>query len=108
MFKSPPEKPQRTRRYVDEAFRQIQEKKNIRDIIIINELGIPVKSTMEFETSVKFVGHFQELRGRLERGMAKIDPTDEFLMLRVRTKSHEVLLVPDVKITVIVVQNAAK
>ncbi|EDW01373.1 GH20486 [Drosophila grimshawi] len=108
MFKTPPAKPPRTIRYVEEAFRHIQEKKNIRDIVVINELGHPVKSTMEFENSVKFAGLFQELRGRMERGMDKIDPTDELRMLRVRTKCHEILLVPDSKITVIVVQNADK
>ncbi|XP_060654300.1 dynein light chain roadblock-type 2 [Drosophila nasuta] len=108
MFQSPPEKPRRTLRYVEEAFRQIQQKKNIRDIVIINERGHPVKSTMEHEDAVKFVGYFQEIRGRLERGMEKIDPTDELLMIRVRTKFHEVLLSPDSKITFIVVQNAEK
>jgi len=93
---------------VEEAFRQIQEKKNIRDIIVINELGHPVKSTMDHNVSVKFVGVFQEIRGKLERGMEKIDPTDELLMMRVRTKKHEVMLTPDSKITFIVVQNAEK
>lgn len=93
---------------MEEAFQQIQKKNNIRDIVIVNELGHPVKSTMEFKSSVKFVGLFQELRGRIERGMEHIDPSDELLMLRVRTKTHEVLLVPDAKITVIVVQNADK
>lgn len=93
---------------MEEAFRLIQQKKNIRDIVIINERGNPVKSTMEYDKAVKFVGYFQEIRGRLERGMEKIDPSDELLMLRVRTKIHEVLLVPDSKITLMVVQNAEK
>ncbi|ALC41082.1 CG10822, partial [Drosophila busckii] len=98
--------PPRTLRYVEEAFRIIKEKKNVRDIVITNELGHPVKSTMVYDDSVKFVGLFQALRGRLERGMHEIDPGDELLMMRVRTKTHEVLLTPDSKITVIVVQNA--
>ncbi|CAD7012315.1 unnamed protein product [Ceratitis capitata] len=39
-------------------------------------------------------------------GLQKIDPDDELLMLRVRTKANEVLITPDGKITVMVVQNA--
>ncbi|KAH8413691.1 hypothetical protein KR222_003941, partial [Zaprionus bogoriensis] len=100
--------PPRSIRYVEEAFRHIQQKKNIRDIVITNERGHPVKSTMNYDASVKFVGYFQEIRGRMERGMQKIDPSDELLMIRVRTKVHEVLLVPDSKITLMVVQNAEK
>ncbi|KAH8358283.1 hypothetical protein KR084_011170, partial [Drosophila pseudotakahashii] len=95
-----------TMRYVEKAFDQVKGKKNVRDVVILNDSGHPVKSTMEKDDAVQFSGLFQAIRGRLERGMSKIDPTDELLMLRVRTKMNEVLLVPDSKITVLVVQNA--
>ncbi|XP_068144145.1 dynein light chain roadblock-type 2 [Drosophila tropicalis] len=95
-----------SQRYVEEAFAQIQKKKNIRDILILNDRGHPIKSTMDHDAAVEFAGLFQALRGRLERGMQKIDAKDELVLMRVRTKSHEVLLTPDSKITVIVVQNA--
>ncbi|XP_017022246.1 dynein light chain roadblock-type 1 [Drosophila kikkawai] len=106
MFLETPERPKRTLRYVEEAFEQVKSRKNVRDVVILNDSGHPVKSTMHTEDAVHFSGLFQTIRGRLERGMAKIDPTDELLMLRVRTKTNEVLLVPDSKITVLVVQNA--
>ncbi|XP_030382691.1 dynein light chain roadblock-type 2 [Scaptodrosophila lebanonensis] len=96
----------RTLTYVEEAFRLIQEKPNVRDIVILNDLGHPVKSTMSNSASVEFAGLVQTLRGRIDRGMQKIDPTDELLMLRIRTKFHEILVTPDAKITVIVVQSA--
>ncbi|KAH8279463.1 hypothetical protein KR026_010425, partial [Drosophila bipectinata] len=92
--------------YVEKAFELIKERKNVRDIVILNDAGNPVKSTMDRDDAVQFSGLFQSIRGRLERGMAKIDPTDELLMLRVRTKTNEVLLVPDSKITVLVLQDA--
>ncbi|KAH8316664.1 hypothetical protein KR067_012817, partial [Drosophila pandora] len=98
--------PPRTLRYVEKAFDLIKERKNVRDIVILNDAGNPVKSTMDRDDAVQFSGLFQAIRGRLERGMAKIDPTDELLMLRVRTKTNEVLLVPDSKITVLVLQDA--
>ncbi|XP_017077546.2 dynein light chain roadblock-type 1 [Drosophila eugracilis] len=106
MFFDTPKKPRRTLRYVEKAFEQVKSKKSVRDVVILNDSGHPVMSTMAQNEAVQFSGHFQAIRGRLERGMNKIDPTDELLMLRVRTKTNEVLLVPDSKITIIVVQNA--
>ncbi|XP_022228536.1 dynein light chain roadblock-type 1 [Drosophila obscura] len=106
MLLNTPERPPRSQRYVEEAFDQISTRKNIRDIVILNDLGHPVKSTMGHDDSVQFAGLFQAIRCRLERGMKQIDPTDELLMLRVRTRTNEVLLTPDSKITLIVVQNA--
>lgn len=91
---------------MEKAFELIKERKNVRDVVILNDAGNPVKSTMDRDDAVQFSGLFQAIRGRLERGMAKIDPTDELLMLRVRTKTNEVLLVPDSKITVLVLQDA--
>ncbi|KAH8373047.1 hypothetical protein KR009_011027, partial [Drosophila setifemur] len=95
-----------THRYVEEAFKQVKARKNVRDVVILNDAGNPVRTTMDRDDAVHFSGHFQAIRGRLERGMSKIDPKDELLMLRVRTKTNEVLLVPDSKITVLVVQDA--
>ncbi|KAH8280228.1 hypothetical protein KR018_000362, partial [Drosophila ironensis] len=98
--------PRRTARYVEEAFAQIKARRNVRDIVILNDAGNPVKSTLAQDEAVQVAGLFQAIRGKFERGMSKIDPTDELLMLRVRTKTNEVLLVPDSKITVLVVQDA--
>ncbi|XP_017049705.1 dynein light chain roadblock-type 1 [Drosophila ficusphila] len=106
MFLDPPKKPPRTLRYVEKAFNLVKSKKNVRDVVILNESGHPVKSTMDLEEAVKFSGRFQEIRGKFERAMDKIDPSDELMMLRVRTRTNEVLLVPDSKITVLTVQNA--
>ncbi|XP_016928429.2 dynein light chain roadblock-type 1 [Drosophila suzukii] len=106
MFLDTPKRPPRTRRYVEKAFDQVKSKENVRDVVILNDSGHPVLSTMDQAEAVQFSGQFQAIRGRLERGMSKIDPTDELVMLRVRTKTNEVLLVPDSKITVLVVQNA--
>nr|NP_001097356.1 roadblock similar 54B, isoform A [Drosophila melanogaster]NP_001286528.1 roadblock similar 54B, isoform B [Drosophila melanogaster]ABV53834.1 roadblock similar 54B, isoform A [Drosophila melanogaster]AHN56324.1 roadblock similar 54B, isoform B [Drosophila melanogaster]DAA02573.1 TPA_inf: HDC06929 [Drosophila melanogaster] len=106
MFPDLPQKPPRTLRYVEKAFDLVKSKKHVRDVVILNESGHPVMSTMDREDAVQFSGPFQAIRGRLERGMSKIDPTDELLMLRIRTRTNEVLLVPDSKITLLVVQNA--
>ncbi|XP_016972176.1 uncharacterized protein LOC108039630 [Drosophila rhopaloa] len=106
MFLDTQKRPPRTLRYVEKAFKEVKSRKNVRDVVILNDRGNPVKSTMDQDDAVQLAGLFQAIRGRLERGMSKIDPTDELLMLRVRTKTNEVILVPDSKITVLVVQNA--
>ncbi|XP_014092113.1 dynein light chain roadblock-type 2 [Bactrocera oleae] len=96
----------RTRSYVEEVFRLIEEKPDIVDIIILNKNGNPVKTTMEKQMAIEFVGLYEILKEKVQLGLQKIDPKDELLMLRVRTKANEVLITPDGKITVMVIQNA--
>lgn len=61
---------------------------------------------MERATAIQYAGLYESLRDKATLGLQKIDPKDEITMLRVRTTSNETLIVPDGKITVLVVQKA--
>ncbi|XP_067628361.1 dynein light chain roadblock-type 1 [Eurosta solidaginis] len=106
MIQSSQQQSKRTRSYVEEVYRLIEQKPDIVDIIILNKRGNPVKSTMEQPSAIEFSGLYGILKDKVQSGLQKIDPDDELLMLRVRTKANEVLITPDEKITVMVVQNA--
>ncbi|KAL9921905.1 dynein light chain roadblock-type 2-like [Glossina fuscipes] len=96
----------RTRSYVEEAFRLIQEKPDVVDTMILNNQGNPIKTSMEPNLSLQYAGLFEILRDKVTIGIQKIHPGDELLMLRVRTTSNEIILVPDGKITALVIQKA--
>ncbi|XP_075168385.1 dynein light chain roadblock-type 2-like [Haematobia irritans] len=100
------DKNKRTIAYVEEVFRQIQEKPDVSDIMILNMKGNPIKTTMEKSTAVQYAGLYEILRDKVTMGLQKIDPSDEITMLRVRTNTNETLIVPDGKITVVVIQKA--
>ncbi|XP_017051066.1 dynein light chain roadblock-type 1 [Drosophila ficusphila] len=98
--------PKRTKRYVDDVFRQVQEKPGVEDILIMNHSGVPVKTSMERHESLQYACLYDNLREKCQAFLAKLDPAQTLTFLRVRTKFHEVLITPDAKITVLVVQNA--
>lgn len=87
-------------------FRQVQNQPDITDILILNAKGNPIKTTMESNVAIENAGLYQILLNKAISSLQKIDPDDEFMMLRVRTMSHETLIVPDGKITVLVTQVA--
>lgn len=96
----------RTRAYVEEVFRQIQEKPDVTDIMILNKKGNPVKTTMDHSLGVQYAGLYEILRDKVVMGLQKIDRNDELTMLRLRTSQNETLIVPDGKITIVVTQKA--
>lgn len=91
---------------MEEAFRQIKEKPDVTDIMILNKKGYPVKATMEQPLAIQYAGLYEMLRDKATMGLQKIDPTDELIMLRLKTNQNEVLITPDGKITVVVMQKA--
>ncbi|XP_073847772.1 dynein light chain roadblock-type 2-like [Musca autumnalis] len=96
----------RTIAYVDEVYRLIEEKPDVTDIMILNNKGNPIKTTMERAEAIQFAGLYESLRDKATMGLQKIDPDDEITMLRIRTTNNETLIVPDGKITVVVIQKA--
>ncbi|XP_037826991.1 dynein light chain roadblock-type 2-like [Lucilia sericata] len=96
----------RTRAYVEEVFRQIEQKPDVTDIMILNNKGNPVKTTMESSLAIQYAGLYEILRDKVCMGLQKMDARNELIMLRLRTTKNETLIVPDGKITIVVTQNA--
>ncbi|EDX07490.1 GD25477 [Drosophila simulans] len=59
MFLDTPQKPPRTLRYVEKAFDLVKSKKHVRDVVILNESGHPVMSTMDRDDAVQFPDLFK-------------------------------------------------
>ncbi|XP_037954894.1 dynein light chain roadblock-type 2-like [Teleopsis dalmanni] len=95
----------RTRRYVEEAYEQIMKRPDIVDVLILNKIGNPVKTTMEEEIAIQCAGLYELLRLRAHYIVHKLDQEDELLMVRLRTGGTEVIICPDGNITCIVVQR---
>ncbi|XP_016957199.1 dynein light chain roadblock-type 1 [Drosophila biarmipes] len=98
--------PKRTKSYVEEVFRRLKEKPGVEDILIMNHSGVPVKTSMDRQESLQYACLYDNLREKCQAFLSKLEPAQTLTFLRVRTKYHEVLITPDAKITVLVVQNA--
>ncbi|KAH8384897.1 hypothetical protein KR093_011818, partial [Drosophila rubida] len=98
--------PKRTQRYIDEAFRLVAEKPGVEEVLIINRSGVPVKTTMGKQEALQHACLYDNLREKCQAFLFKMEPPQPLIMLRVRTKNHEVIITPDGKITILVVQNA--
>ncbi|XP_016986105.1 dynein light chain roadblock-type 1 [Drosophila rhopaloa] len=98
--------PIRTKRYVEETFRLLQAKPGVEDILIMNHSGVPVKTSMDRQESLQYACLYDNLKEKCQAFLTKMEPAQTLTFLRVRTKYHEVLITPDAKITVLVVQNA--
>ncbi|XP_017836498.1 dynein light chain roadblock-type 1 [Drosophila busckii] len=96
----------RTQRYVDEVYRLVLEKPGVEDVLIMNRSGVPIKSTMTPQDTLQHACLYDNLREKCQAFLHKLEPPQTLIMLRVRTRNHEVIITPDGKITILVVQNA--
>nr|XP_042895682.1 dynein light chain roadblock-type 2 isoform X2 [Parasteatoda tepidariorum] len=90
---------------IDETFKRIQSHKGVVGIIVLNMDGIPIKSSMDSNTTIEYAGLITHLLDKARQTVKELDNTNELTFLRIRTKKNELLIAPDKEYMMIVIQN---
>merc|ERR1711874_742122 len=90
---------------MDDVLKRIQTSRNVAGVMVINNEGIPLKSTLDSSTTVQYGGMVADLAAHARSIVRDRDPTNELTFLRVKSHKHEVLVAPDDSFVIIVLQN---
>lgn len=73
---------------------RIQSHRNVQGVILVNAEGNPIRSNMDNSTSLQYTRHAEELRAMTQHVVRDLDPEDELVVLRLRTRMNEVMILP--------------
>ncbi|XP_034390902.1 dynein light chain roadblock-type 2-like isoform X2 [Cyclopterus lumpus] len=90
---------------VEETLRRIEAHKSVIGTIVVNADGIPIRTTLDNSTANQYAGLFRQLTLMARSTVRDIDPQNDLLVLRVRSKKHEILVAPENDFLLIVIQN---
>ncbi|XP_037951473.1 dynein light chain roadblock-type 2 [Teleopsis dalmanni] len=90
---------------VEETLKRIQAHKGVVGTIVVNNEGIPVKSTLDNTTTVQYAGLISLLAEKARGVVRDLDPSNDLTFLRLRSKKHEIMVAPDKDFILIVIQN---
>ncbi|XP_017075177.1 dynein light chain roadblock-type 1 [Drosophila eugracilis] len=90
---------------VEEQLKRFQSFKNVIGIVVVDNDGIPIKTTLEYNLTLHYTALMQTLREKARQVVLDLDATNEFTFLRLRTLLHEVLLCPQEDYFLIVLQS---
>ncbi|CAF0955978.1 unnamed protein product [Adineta steineri] len=93
-----------TQAEVDDTLKRIQEHKGVHGFLIINNDGIPIRTSLDTALSQQYAALIKSLSDKARSTIRDIDPTNELVFFRMRTKKHEVLVAPEKEYTMIVLQ----
>ena len=101
----------------DEWFKRIRSHRGVRDIVVVNAEGVPVRSTLaDPAVAVQYAGHVQMLvakAGAAVRVLDRTHPADELRGIRIRSHKHEIIIVaeqsgnPGQEYAMVIVQDAS-
>ena len=90
---------------VEETLKRIQSHKGVTGVVIVNNAGIPIRSTLDSAETQQYATLLAQLTTKSRSTVRDLDPGDDLTFLRIRTKKHEIMIAPDKDYTLIVLQN---
>ncbi|XP_018089879.1 dynein light chain roadblock-type 1 L homeolog isoform X1 [Xenopus laevis] len=90
---------------VEETLKRIQGQKGVQGIIIVNSEGIPIKSTMDNQTTVQYAGLMHQLVLKARCSVRDIDAQNDLTFLRIRSKKNEIMIAPEKDYFLVVIQQ---
>uniref|UniRef100_A0A182QE72 Roadblock/LAMTOR2 domain-containing protein n=1 Tax=Anopheles farauti TaxID=69004 RepID=A0A182QE72_9DIPT len=83
-------------KYVDHCFERIKNVRLVKEVIVMNESGHPIRSTIEnVKDAITTAGLYASLKDKACYYLKTIDTADEFLMLRIKTRNNEAIISTD-------------
>jgi len=90
---------------VEERLKRIQAHKGVIGVIVVNNEGIPIRTTLDNSTTVQYSGLLHHLGMKARSCVRDLDPQNDLTFLRVRSKKHEIMVAPDGEYLLIVIQQ---
>ncbi|EKX54515.1 hypothetical protein GUITHDRAFT_156873 [Guillardia theta CCMP2712] len=90
---------------VEETLRRLQGHKGVQGVVIVNQDGIPIRSTFDQSVTVQYASLITQLSSKARSAVRELDPQNDLTFLRVRSKKHEIMVAPDKDYLLIVIQD---
>merc|ERR550514_1155463 len=90
---------------VEETLKRIQTHKGVIGVVVINKEGIPIRSTLDQQTTVQYASLISQLAAKAKSCVRDIDPQNDLTFLRIRSKKHEIMVSPEKEYMLIVIQT---
>jgi len=90
---------------IDETIKRIQGHKGVIGVVVVNNSGVTIRTTLDNEQTSKYSGLLTQLAGKARSVVRELDTTNDLTFLRIRSKKHEIMVAPDKDYMLIVIQD---
>ncbi|KAG0244869.1 dynein light chain roadblock-type 2-like protein [Mortierella sp. GBAus27b] len=89
---------------VEETIRRLSSKRNVEGVVVVNQLGLMIRSTLDAALGQQYATLMSQLVRMAKESVTQLDAQNELTFLRIRTKKHEIMICPERDYLMIVVQ----
>ncbi|CAF1294400.1 unnamed protein product, partial [Didymodactylos carnosus] len=74
-------------------------------LLIVDSDGIPIRTSMDNASTLHYASLISQLTVQAKRLIRELDPNQELEQLRLRSLKHEIIVAPESKYIMIVIQT---
>lgn len=89
---------------IEETVKKLSSFKGVKGLFVINQDGIPIRYTFEPDLVTHYAALVHQLVHQSRSIVRDLDPTDDMVTIRVRSKNHELIIAPEKEYTMCVIQ----
>uniref|UniRef100_A0A5S6QDT5 Dynein light chain roadblock n=1 Tax=Trichuris muris TaxID=70415 RepID=A0A5S6QDT5_TRIMR len=93
---------------VQETIKRLQSQENVMGVILLDDIGRSILSTLNSELTKQFAVTCHPLLEKTRQAMRELDPANSVSFLHVRTKKHEIMISPDRNFSLLVIINPSE
>lgn len=90
---------------VEETLNRINTHQGVLGVLIVNDKGIAIRSTMSQEETIDTGSLITNFQNKAQAAIKKLHPDEEIVFIRIRSREHEIMIAPDKEYTMIVIQD---
>jgi len=95
---------------IEDTLERIKSHKGVEAVLVVNSDGVPIRPSkgLEEELAKKYASKISQLAAKSRDLVKDMDKQDELSFLRIRSKSHEIMVAPDKEFLLVVIQTLIK
>lgn len=90
---------------VEDTYNRIKGHKGVVGVVIVNQDGVAIRSSMDNSTTVQYISAVANLTYKARSAVRDLDPQNDLTFIRVRSKKNEIMIAPDREHNIIVIQS---
>ena len=93
---------------VEERLRRISKQDGVTAVMVLNGDDLPIHSTVDGTMAVVLANSCRPIEQLSRNTIRDMDPTNDLILIRMRTKKSEIIIAPEEENLLVVIQNMNK
>ena len=93
---------------VEETLERIGKQNGVTAVIVLNEDDLPIRTSVDGTLTMTYANTLRPIEKMARSAVRDLDPTNDLVLIRMRTRKNEIIIAPEQDNLLVVVQSSSE